>query len=42
MTTWKLNLASVQRNGSLRRPVTMWVVRDSDDPYVRSRTIRGR
>jgi hypothetical protein len=32
----ELNLASRQRDGSLRNPVTMWVVRDGDDLYVRS------
>jgi hypothetical protein len=53
MTTWtsdeldaigsaeELNLASVRRDGSLRRPVTMWVVRYSDDLYVRSVNGRG-
>jgi hypothetical protein len=32
----ELDLASVRRDGSLRNPVTMWVVRDGDDLYVRS------
>jgi hypothetical protein len=32
----ELDLASQRRDGSLRRPVTMWVVRDGDDLYVRS------
>jgi len=32
----ELDLASVRRDGTLRRPVTMWVVRDGDDLYVRS------
>ena len=32
----ELELASVRRDGSLRRPVTMWVVRDGDDLYVPS------
>lgn len=32
----ELELASVRRDGSLRRPVTMWVVRAGDDLYVRS------
>jgi hypothetical protein len=32
----ELDLASQQRDGSLRDPVTMWVVRDGDDLYVRS------
>jgi hypothetical protein len=52
MTTWtsdeldrigaaeELNLASVRRDGTLRDPVTMWVVRDGDDLYVRS--VNGR
>jgi hypothetical protein len=37
----ELDLASVRRDGSLRRPVTMWVVRDGDDLYVRSVNGRG-
>jgi hypothetical protein len=36
----ELDLASVRRDGTLRRPVTMWVVRDGDDLYVRS--VKGR
>ncbi|MEV4414050.1 DUF2255 family protein [Catellatospora sp. NPDC049609] len=32
----ELELASQRRDGSLRDPVTMWVVRDGDDLYVRS------
>jgi hypothetical protein len=36
----ELDLASQRRDGSLRNPVTMWVVRDGDDLYVRS--IHGR
>ena len=52
MTTWtsdelnrieaaeELNLASVRRDGTLRDPVTIWVVRDGDDLYVRS--VNGR
>jgi hypothetical protein len=32
----ELELASKRRDGSLRRPVTMWVVRNSDGLYVRS------
>jgi len=36
----ELKLASVRSDGSLRRPVTMWVVRLGDDLYVRS--VRGR
>jgi hypothetical protein len=53
MTTWtsdeldkigeaeELNLASLRRDRTLRRPVTMWVVRDGDDVYVRSVNGRG-
>jgi hypothetical protein len=53
MTTWtadelnaignveELTLASVRRDGTLRRPVTMWVVCDGDDVYVRSVNGRG-
>ena len=36
----ELDLASVRADGTLRRPVTMWVVRDGDDVYVRS--VNGR
>lgn len=32
----ELQLASQRRDGSLREPVVMWVVRDGDDLYVRS------
>jgi hypothetical protein len=32
----ELELASLSREGRLRKPVTMWVVRDGDDLYVRS------
>jgi hypothetical protein len=37
----ELTLASVREDGSLRRPVTMWVVRDGDHLYVRSVNGRG-
>jgi hypothetical protein len=37
----ELELASVRRDGTLRRPVTMWVVRAGDDIYVRSVNGRG-
>ncbi len=37
----ELTLASVRGDGTLRRPVTMWVVRDGDDVYVRSVNGRG-
>jgi hypothetical protein len=36
----ELQLASVRRDGTERLPVTMWVVRDGDDLYVRS--VNGR
>jgi hypothetical protein len=48
MTTWtsdelakieqadELELASLRRDGTQRAPVTMWVVRDGNDLYVRS------
>src|SRR2546423_7621 len=36
----ELELASVRRDGTLRKPVTMWVVRVGDDIYVRS--VKGR
>src|SRR3989449_9614190 len=32
----ELQLASVRRDGTLRNPVTIWVVRHGDDLYVRS------
>ena len=32
----ELQLASVRHDGTLRKPVTIWVVRDGDDLYVRS------
>jgi hypothetical protein len=37
----ELDLASVRRDETLRKPVTMWVVRDGDDVYVRSVNGRG-
>jgi hypothetical protein len=52
MTTWtghelrkigtaeELEIASLRRNGTLRNPVTIWVVRHGDDLYVRS--VNGR
>jgi hypothetical protein len=36
----ELEIASVRRDGSLRRPTTIWVVRLGDDLYVRS--VNGR
>jgi hypothetical protein len=39
-TTDELDLTSVRRDGTLRKPVTMWVVRHGDDLYVRS--VNGR
>ena len=35
----ELQLASLRSGGTLRRPVTIWVVRHGDDLYVRS--VRG-
>ena len=32
----ELQLASARSEGTLRRPVTIWVVRNGDDLYVRS------
>lgn len=32
----ELELASLRGDGSLRSPVTMWVIRDGDQLYVRS------
>ena len=52
MTTWtsdelnkigkaeELEIASLRRDGTLRSPVTIWVVRLGDDLYVRS--VNGR
>jgi hypothetical protein len=36
----ELKIASVRRDGTLRQPVTIWVVRHDDDLYVRS--VNGR
>ena len=52
MTTWmsdelkkigtaeELKIASIRRDGTLRKPVIIWVVRVGDDLYVRS--VKGR
>jgi hypothetical protein len=37
----ELTLAPARRDGTLRNPVTMWVVRAGDDLYVRSVNGRG-
>ena len=37
----ELELASVRPDGTLRNSVTIWVVRDGDDLYVRSVNGRG-
>jgi len=39
-TAEELQIASVKRDGTLRKPVTIWVVRLGDDLYVRS--VNGR
>ncbi len=36
----ELQIASVRRDGTLRNPVTIWVIRLGDDLYVRS--VNGR
>jgi hypothetical protein len=36
----EVQIASVQRDGKLGKPVTIWIVRHGDDLYVRS--VRGR
>jgi len=36
----ELEIASLRRDGTLRNPVTIWVVRNGDDLYVRS--VNGR
>ena len=38
--TEELQIAPLRQDGSLRKPVTIWVVRHGDDLYVRS--VRGR
>jgi hypothetical protein len=37
----ELTLASTRRDGTIRQPVTMWVVRDGDHIFVRSVNGRG-
>ena len=37
----ELEIASVRRDGTLRKPVTIWVIRHGDDLYVRSVNGRG-
>ena len=37
----ELEIAWVRRDGTLRNPVTIWVVRHADDLYVRSVNGRG-
>ncbi len=37
----ELQIASVRRDGTLRNPVTIWVVRHDDSLYVRS-AVKGR
>jgi hypothetical protein len=39
-TAEELEIASLRRDGTLRNPVTIWVVRVGDDLYVRS--VNGR
>ena len=39
-TAEELQIASLRRDGSLRKPVTIWVVRVGNDFYVRS--VNGR
>ena len=39
-TAEELEIASLRRDGTLRNPVTIWVVRLGDDLYVRS--VNGR
>jgi hypothetical protein len=40
-TAEELEIASLRRDGTLRHPVTIWVVRLGDDLYVRSVNGRG-
>ena len=37
----ELEIAPLRRDGTLRTPVTIWVVRHGDDLYVRSYRGRG-
>jgi hypothetical protein len=37
----ELEIAPVRRDGTLRRPVPIWVVRASDDLYVRAAYLEG-
>jgi hypothetical protein len=39
-TADELQIQSLRSDGTLRKPVTIWVVRDGDDLYVRS--VKGR
>jgi hypothetical protein len=39
-TAEELQIASLRRDGTLRNPVTVWVIRHGDDLYVRS--VNGR
>ena len=39
-TAEELKIASLRRDGTLRKPVTIWVIRYGDDLYVRS--VNGR
>ena len=39
-TAEELEIASLRRDGTLRNPVTIWVIRYGDDLYVRS--VNGR
>ena len=39
-TAEELQIAALRRDGTLRNPVTIWVVRHGDDLYVRS--VNGR
>jgi hypothetical protein len=40
-TAEELRIASLRHDGTLRKPVTIWVVRIGDDLYVRSYRGRG-
>ena len=40
-STQELQIASLRRDGTLRSPRTIWVVRVGDDLYVRSMNGRG-
>jgi len=41
-TAEELQIASIRRDGTLRKPVTVWVARDGDDPMPESPCLHSR